>query len=153
MANVPESPKLLYSISQVNAITGVPKTTIRFWEKEFIDFLNPQRTVGNQRRYDAEAVELIKRINQLVNEEGYTLEGARRKLEGMMRRRHQTPDDPEGRLNELAETMSDYLLQKLFDRAREEEARRQTGLIAGKEKTTMSCRCRRSAMCFGLKMS
>ena len=73
----------LYSISQVNALTGVPKPTLRFWEKEFKDYLEPQRTAGNQRRYDEQTVDTIRRINHLVIVEGYTLEGAKKKLEAM----------------------------------------------------------------------
>jgi len=73
----------LYSISQVHALTGVPKPTLRFWEREFRSFIEPLRTPGNQRRYDDQAVENIKRINHLVKVEGYTLEGARKKLEAL----------------------------------------------------------------------
>ena len=73
----------LYSISQVNALTGVPKPTLRFWEKEFKDYLETHRTPGNQRRYDEEAIENIKRINHLVKVEGFTIEGAKKKLEAM----------------------------------------------------------------------
>jgi DNA-binding transcriptional MerR regulator len=103
----------LYSISQVTALTAVPTSTIRFWEKEFGESLVPLRSAGNQRRYDDRAVAVIKRINQLVNGEGYTLEGTRRKL------RTQTKGKEAGEaaaphLNELAETMSDVLLRKLF---------------------------------------
>ena len=71
----------LYSISQVNALTGVPKPTLRFWEKEFSEHLEPLRTSGNQRRYDEQTVDTIRRINHLVKVEGYTLEGAKKKLE------------------------------------------------------------------------
>ena len=71
----------LFSISQVNALTGVPKPTLRFWEKEFKDYLEPLRTPGNQRRYDERTAENIKRIDHLVKVEGLTLEGAKRKLE------------------------------------------------------------------------
>lgn len=81
---VANSPKL-FSISQVHALTGVPKPTLRFWEKEFREFLEPYRTPGNQRRYDSESVENVKRINHLLKVEGYTLEGARKKLEAMER--------------------------------------------------------------------
>jgi len=80
---IADSPKL-YSISQVHALTGVPKPTLRFWEKEFKDFLEPMRTAGNQRRYDEKAIDNVKTINHLVKVEGYTLEGARKKLEAMM---------------------------------------------------------------------
>ncbi len=81
---VPNLPKL-YSISQVNALTGVPKPTLRFWEREFKDYLDPLRTDGNQRRYNDLAIKHIKVINHLVKVEGYTLEGARKKLEAMER--------------------------------------------------------------------
>jgi DNA-binding transcriptional MerR regulator len=77
---IENSPKL-FSISQVHALTGVPKPTLRFWEKEFNEFLDPLRTSGNQRRYDEKAIENVKKINHLVKVEGYTLEGARKKLE------------------------------------------------------------------------
>ncbi len=113
----PGAPDALYSISQVNALTGVPKSTIRFWEKEFEDYLVPLRTSGNQRRYDRSSVEIIEKINRLVNLEGYTLEGARRQLEktnGVVKASDQVP---EPNLNELAETMSDFLLRKLFQQA------------------------------------
>ena len=73
----------LYSISQVNALTGVPKPTLRFWEKEFQDYLEPLRTSGKQRRYDEKNVDTIQRINHLVKVEGFTIEGAKKKLEAM----------------------------------------------------------------------
>ncbi len=111
----------LYSIGQVHAITGIPKPTLRFWEKEFSDYLRPYRTPGNQRRYDDVAVRLIERINELVHNEGYTLEGARRKLAAEAAAKEAAeaamPDMDEERLTQLAETMSDYLLKKLFNRA------------------------------------
>ena len=131
MTNTALTPEALYSISQVNALTGVPKSTIRFWEREFKDFLSPLRTVGNQRRYDRQTVEVIERINKMVNVEGFTLDGARRKLRDTGGQR-ETPDgDAAARLDQLAATMSDYLLQKLFERVRTEERSRgnSSGLI------------------------
>ena len=73
--------KPIFSISQVNALTGIPKSTIRFWEKQFSDYLQPYRTDGNQRRYDKGDVEYLNKINHLVKVEGLTLEGARKRLE------------------------------------------------------------------------
>ena len=117
----PGAPDVLYSISQVNALTGVPKSTIRFWEKEFEEFLVPLRTTGNQRRYDRNTVETIEDIHRLVNEEGYTLEGARKQLRSI-KGNGNTPDvDSEAKLNELAETMSDYLLKRMFEQVRTEK--------------------------------
>jgi DNA-binding transcriptional MerR regulator len=108
----------LYSIGQVHAITGIPKPTLRFWEKEFSGYLSPRRTEGNQRRYDEVTIHRIERINLLVHKEGYTLEGARRKLAAEDAAKEAAeaamPGIDEKHLHQLAETMSDYLLKKLF---------------------------------------
>ena len=122
MAKSMTSPDVLYSISQVNALTGVPKSTIRFWEKEFAEFLSPLRTEGNQRRYDYQSVEVIEKIDQLVNSEGYTLEGARRKMKELNNTASPV-ENSKADIDDLAQTMSDYLLKKLFERVRSEEAR------------------------------
>ncbi|HEX7344988.1 MAG TPA: MerR family transcriptional regulator [bacterium] len=104
----------LYSIAQVNAITGVAKPTIRFWEKEFAAFLHPQRTDGNQRRYTRLDIDVIERINYLVRNEGFTLEGARRKLELEVAPDEAAGPPGEDQMEKLADTMSDYLLKKLL---------------------------------------
>jgi len=107
----------LYSIAQVNAITGVAKPTIRFWEKQFNEFLNPLRTEGNQRRYSRINIETIERINYLVREEGYTLEGARKKLELEKESLESVEKPSHDQLEKLADTMSDYLLKKLLEKS------------------------------------
>ncbi len=124
MANTAEATQVLYSISQVNALTGVPKSTIRFWEKEFEEFLTPLRTTGNQRRYDEKAVSIVQEINQLVSVEGYTLEGARRKMSDNTVQQGSNDNNSGVQLDELAATMSDYLLKRLFERVQEEQAHR-----------------------------
>ncbi len=107
----------LYSIAQVNAITGVAKPTIRFWEKEFSEFLRPLRTQGNQRRYGRSEIETIERINHLVREEGFTLEGARKRMdvETIEESKQGVPEDDQ--LARLADTMSDYLIKKLLEKS------------------------------------
>jgi len=122
MAKAVGSNGTLFTISQVNALTGVPGTTIRFWEKEFSKFLVPLRTAGNQRRYDSQAVQVIRQIKRMVNDEGYTLEGARRKLSNLKGRKVSSGNRPEARLDDLAESMSDILLKKLFGRVQGKEA-------------------------------
>jgi DNA-binding transcriptional MerR regulator len=101
-----------FSIGQVNAITGIPKPTIRYWEKEFSEFLEPSRTTGNQRRYDERSIADLERVNYLVKVQGYTIDGARRKLDLMRKiERGEVPSsDP---VAELARAMSDYLMKKL----------------------------------------
>lgn len=58
-------PEQLLSIKQVCDLTGLPSSTLRFWEKEFVGLLAPQRTNGGQRRYNGEALVLIKEIKKL----------------------------------------------------------------------------------------
>ena len=117
----------LYSIGQVNAITGIPKTTIRFWEKEFSSFLVPLRSAGNQRRYDVKTVATLKMIDQLVNDEGYTLDGARRKLQTLESEQatnntststKSTGEVSASKLDELADTMTNMVLHRLFEKSK-----------------------------------
>ena len=68
------------SISQVERMTGTPKTTLRYWERVFQEFLDPDRTGGNQRSYTLPDVQRILTIKKLLKIEMYTLSGARRRL-------------------------------------------------------------------------
>jgi len=71
--------KFYYTIKEVSEILNVPKSTIRFWEKNFKS-LSPQRTTGKRRLYRKEDIELLKRIKYLLYEEGFSIEGAKKKL-------------------------------------------------------------------------
>jgi DNA-binding transcriptional MerR regulator len=113
-----------YSIGQVFALTGVPKSTLRFWEKEFAVFLQPQRTEGKQRRYTQIEVETIRTINHLVSVEGYTLDGVRRKLRVLQEQTPAPARASKEKLNELAESMSEYLLKKVFAMVQLEDTQR-----------------------------
>ena len=68
------------SISQVEKITGVPKTTLRYWERVFQEYLDPDRTGGNQRSYTLADIQRILAIKKLLKIEMYTVSGARRRL-------------------------------------------------------------------------
>ena len=68
------------SIGDVAKITGLPAHTIRYWEKEFMDFLTPNRTPGLQRRYDERDIEIIEEIRHLLKVEGFSIAGAKRQL-------------------------------------------------------------------------
>ena len=68
------------SIDNVFNLTGIPKSTLRFWEKVFSNYLAPKRTKGRQRRYSREDLQRIMTIKQLLTQEGYTIAGARKRL-------------------------------------------------------------------------
>jgi DNA-binding transcriptional MerR regulator len=76
--NLPED-KLYYSIGEVGEIFDLEAHTLRRWEDEFSD-LNPGSSPGGQRRYHRTDLETVARINHLLNEEKFSLDGAREKL-------------------------------------------------------------------------
>ncbi|MCS7301429.1 MAG: MerR family transcriptional regulator [Fimbriimonadales bacterium] len=67
-------------ISTASFLVGVEPHTIRYWEREFAEFLNPVRTQGGQRRYRREDIEVLIEIRRLLKEELYTIAGAKRVL-------------------------------------------------------------------------
>lgn len=110
-----DTPRVLYSISQVNALTGIAAPTIRKWEAAFADYLEVVRTSGGQRRFNAEAVEKIETLKKLIYEEGLSLEGARRRLERLeSKTRDAKSSDPT--IEKLAGMVTDLLIKKLFSK-------------------------------------
>ena len=73
--------KIYYSISEASEFTGVEPHVLRYWETKFSK-LNPKRVGGNQRKYTRGDIELLYEIVNLLYSEGYTLDGAERKLKG-----------------------------------------------------------------------
>jgi DNA-binding transcriptional MerR regulator len=71
--------KLFWTIGEVAAGLGVNQSLIRYWEKEF-GMIRPKRTGRGDRLYTRKEIELLKRIQRLVKEEGYTLNGAKARL-------------------------------------------------------------------------
>lgn len=71
--------KVYYSISDVAEITGLEQYVLRFWEKEF-SILRPKKNRAGNRAYQKKDIEIIEKIQFLLYEEMYTIEGARKKL-------------------------------------------------------------------------
>lgn len=80
MSNINVWEKVNLSIDQVSQLTGVKKTTLRYWEKEFSDYLKPDRTETQRRQYSLEEVEKVAVLKQLIEEEKYKSAGVRIKL-------------------------------------------------------------------------
>lgn len=70
----------LLSIQQISRKFEIPKSTIRFWEKELIGLIVPFRTNGGQRRYTADDAAMIGKIKDLRNK-GLCLAEIKRNLE------------------------------------------------------------------------
>ena len=77
LADIPD--KIYYTISEVSEFTGVESHVLRYWETKFSK-LSPKRVGGNQRKYTRKDLELIFLIIDLLYNEGFTLEGAEKKL-------------------------------------------------------------------------
>jgi len=73
--------KLYYSISEVSRITGIEQYVLRYWESEF-ENLKPQKNRAGNRIYTNKDIQLIIKITTLLREKKYTIEGARKILEG-----------------------------------------------------------------------
>jgi len=71
--------KIYYSIREVSDYTGVEPHVLRYWETKFSK-LRPKRVGGNQRKYTRADLELIMEIIRLLYREGYTLDGAEKRL-------------------------------------------------------------------------
>jgi hypothetical protein len=80
MAQINLFDKIGLNIDQVSQMTGVKKTTLRYWEKEFSDYLKPERTDSRRRQYSLEEVEKVAVLKQLIEEEKYKSAGVRLKL-------------------------------------------------------------------------
>jgi DNA-binding transcriptional MerR regulator len=78
---VPDDERL-YGIAQVSRILGVKPFVLRYWESEF-PMLEPVKGKTGHRLYRDRDVELVKKIKTLLYDEGFTIAGARRHLEGL----------------------------------------------------------------------
>ena len=72
--------KRYFTIGEVSELCQVKPHVLRYWEQEFSQ-LNPVKRRGNRRYYQRHEVELIRTIRQLLYLEGFTISGARQKLE------------------------------------------------------------------------
>ncbi|HRI43954.1 MAG TPA: MerR family transcriptional regulator [Fimbriimonadaceae bacterium] len=68
------------SISAASHITGIEIHTLRYWEREFAEFLAPLRTMGGQRRFRPEDIQTIFLLKRLLRDEMYSIAGARKYL-------------------------------------------------------------------------
>jgi DNA-binding transcriptional MerR regulator len=73
--------KRYFAIGEVSELCGVKPHVLRYWEQEFPQ-LQPVKRRGNRRYYQRHDVILIRQIRALLYHEGYTIGGARQKLEG-----------------------------------------------------------------------
>ena len=74
--------KRYFTIGEVSELCGVKPHVLRYWEQEFTQ-LKPVKRRGNRRYYQHHEVLLIRRIRELLYEQGFTISGARNKLDSI----------------------------------------------------------------------
>ncbi|GBG14031.1 MerR family transcriptional regulator [Novimethylophilus kurashikiensis] len=72
--------KRYFTIGEVSELCGVKPHVLRYWEQEFTQ-LKPVKRRGNRRYYQHHEVLLIRRIRELLYQQGFTINGARNRLE------------------------------------------------------------------------
>ncbi len=77
----PQPNKLFYRIGEVSRLTGLEPYVLRYWETEFPQ-LKPDKGRSGQRLYKKKDLDHIVQIKFLLYKEGYTISGARKKLNG-----------------------------------------------------------------------
>ena len=92
LAVLPPIPaKRYFTIGEVSELCGVKPHVLRYWEQEFTQ-LKPVKRRGNRRYYQHHEVLLIRRIRELLYEQGFTISGARNRLDG---RKHEAAPESE----------------------------------------------------------
>lgn len=93
--------KRYFTIGEVSELCGVKAHVLRYWEQEFTQ-LKPVKRGGNRRYYQHHEVLLIRRIRQLLYEEGFTISGARSRLDQQSIRHEEAPPAAPGAFNAAA---------------------------------------------------
>jgi DNA-binding transcriptional MerR regulator len=75
--------KRYFTIGEVSELCGVKPHVLRYWEQEFTQ-LKPVKRRGNRRYYQHHEVLLIRRIRELLYDQGFTISGARNRLDDVV---------------------------------------------------------------------
>ena len=85
--------KLYHSIREVSEATGLKPHVLRYWESEF-EQLRPKKNRAGNRTYTARDLDVVLRVQRLLRDEKYTIEGARTALARELGDGPETPADP-----------------------------------------------------------
>jgi DNA-binding transcriptional MerR regulator len=90
--------KRYFTIGEVGELCGVKPHVLRYWEQEFTQ-LRPMKRRGNRRYYQHHEVLMIRRIRELLYDQGFTISGARNKMHELLQserdKRHLPENMPE----------------------------------------------------------
>lgn len=101
--------KRYFTIGEVSELCGVKPYVLRYWEQEFTQ-LKPMKRRGNRRYYQHHEVLLIRRIRELLYEQGFTISGARNRLADAMSSAREAavppPDDEPDEVIDMSEALT-----------------------------------------------
>jgi len=106
------SAKMYYTISEVSGMTGVKAHVLRYWETEFPS-LRPKKNRAGNRNYRPKDIKAILVIRDLLYKEGFTISGARKKLQEFY-------GNPEPLINQLQIPFSDPQARHVIATIRDE---------------------------------
>jgi DNA-binding transcriptional MerR regulator len=101
--------KRYFTIGEVGELCGVKPHVLRYWEQEFTQ-LRPMKRRGNRRYYQHHEVLMIRRIRELLYDQGFTISGARNKLQELVqseRERRRSDGDDVGEVGDVQEGSTD----------------------------------------------
>lgn len=104
--------KRYFTIGEVSELCRVKPYVLRYWEQEFVQ-LKPMKRRGNRRYYQHHEVLLVRRIRELLYEQGFTISGARNRLTELGHAARTEVDDdelPEGQPGSSAVIASERLV-------------------------------------------
>jgi DNA-binding transcriptional MerR regulator len=93
--------KRYFTIGEVSELCGVKPHVLRYWEQEFTQ-LRPVKRRGNRRYYQHHEVLLVRRIRELLYQEGFTISGARNRLEESPPKASEARETPSATLTPLS---------------------------------------------------
>jgi len=114
-ADLPPIPlKRYFTIGEVSELCGVKTHVLRYWEQEFTQ-LRPVKRGGNRRYYQHHEVLLIRRIRELLYQDGFTISGARNRLDEVASRKREDAEESVGLREQMASIRAEIksLLQDL----------------------------------------
>ena len=98
--------KRYFTIGEVSDLCGVKPHVLRYWEQEFTQ-LRPVKRGGNRRYYQHHEVLLIRRIRELLYQDGFTISGARNRLDELAARKREDAEEFIGLRGQLASVRSE----------------------------------------------
>ena len=100
--------KRYFTIGEVGELCGVKPHVLRYWEQEFTQ-LRPVKRRGNRRYYQHHEVLMIRRIRDLLYDQGFTISGARNRLQELVQSDRSGPQENQGLLEESVVAAADVM--------------------------------------------